>query len=129
MQHGSYKLALFNRVIVSQSFGSWNEYTSKDFFDEYIELATPLCDQPWGGLIDVREFQLTVPATEYLALKFEHWCDQNNRRYIAIVGSSSLINFQFERCGVASQASLVELKHFKQYDSAVAWFTELGLWQ
>jgi len=129
MPHGSYKLYLVHRVLVSKSYGSWNAATCRDFFKHYVRLATPLINQPWGGLIDVSQWQLAIPEAESIAVTFERWCCENNRDFVAIVGSSSIIDFQLKRSGMACHNKLVDVRYFCDVDSATAWFIELGLWK
>jgi len=128
MQHGSYKIYLVNRVLVSKSYGSWNEATCSEFCNQYMKLATPLIDHSWGGLIDVSQWQLAIPEAESIAVTFERWCCENNRDFVAIVGSSPLIDFQLKRSGTACHNKIVDVRSFSTSDSAIRWFIELGLW-
>ncbi len=129
MVHGSYEMYVVQKVLVSKSYGSWNEFTCKEFFGRYIELASPLTNEPWGGLVDVSQWQLATPDAEKLAVIFEQWCIENNRNFVAIVGSSSIINFQLKRSGINNNTEIVDIRYFDTFDEAVDWFTKLRLWQ
>lgn len=97
--HGSYQINVKDRVIISQSFGSWNDVTIKSFTKEYQSIAQPLINQPWAGIVDVTHWELATLDAEHIAKDFESWCKQHNRQYVAIVGTTPLVNFQLARAG------------------------------
>jgi len=128
MLEASYDISLVNRVLISKSFGSWDELTCLEFIEQYKSIASALTGQAWGGLIDVSQWQLATPDAEKLASKFELWCCEHNRQFVAIVGSSSLIDFQLKRSGLEASCDQVQVRAFTEFNDAVDWFKELGLW-
>ncbi|NRA61317.1 MAG: hypothetical protein HRU25_10500 [Psychrobium sp.] len=127
--HGNYEMYVVGKVLVSKSFGSWNEFTVKEFFEQYIEMSAPLINAPWGGLVDVSQWQLATPDAEKLAVIFEQWCIENNRHFVAIVGSSAITDFQLKRSGIKDKTDIVDVRHFESFDEAIDWFIKLGLWK
>ena len=49
-----------------------------------IEIARKLTSKPWGGLVDVSQWQLATPDAEVLAIEFEQLCIKHNRHFVAL---------------------------------------------
>ena len=124
--HGSYLIKVNERVIISESYGSWNEITIRHFIDEYKMKAAPLLNTAWGALVDVSHWQLATQEAEVIAKEFEQWCKSHNRSHIAIVGSNSMINFQLSRSGLDNDKQRIEIDYFPDQDKALKWLAQCG---
>jgi hypothetical protein len=123
--HGDYIIETHDRVIISQSFGSWNDVTINEFIKEYQCHAQSLIDQPWAGIVDVTQWQLATQEAELIAKEFESWCCKNNRQCIAIVGTSPIVNFQLSRAGLNKKAQQTDIQYFDTLSNAIEWLTLL----
>lgn len=123
--HGEYIIEIHDRVIISQSFGSWNDVTIRRFIKEYQNHAQRLVDQPWAGIVDVTQWQLATQEAELIATEFEQWCKNNNRQYVAIVGTSSIVNFQLSRAGLTQNNQQTQIQYFDKLSNAIDWLTLL----
>ena len=56
--HGSYHTQAYHRVLISESFGSWNDIITKHFIDEYKSKATPLLHNAWEAIVDISQWKL-----------------------------------------------------------------------
>lgn len=124
--HGSYHIVVKDRVIISESFGSWNDVTIRNFIKEYQTKATPLLGELWAGIVDVSQWQLATNEAELIAKDFEQWCIKHNRAYVAIVGGTSLTNFQLSRSGLGGSVSQTNILHVPEQHQAMEWLHQLG---
>ncbi len=124
--HGSYHIQVDHRVLISESYGSWNDITIKHFIDEYKLKATPLLNKAWAAIVDVSQWKLATQEAETIAKDFELWCKNNNRAHIAIVGSNSMINFQLNRSGLDDNESHIAIDHFSSQEKALDWLAQFG---
>ncbi|MGB0836116.1 MAG: hypothetical protein ACPGR2_16510 [Psychrobium sp.] len=126
LRHGSYRIKVVDRIIISESFGSWNDITIKHFVAEYKQKAAPLLDAPWAGLVDVSQWQLATQDAEVFAKEFEQWCKTNNRTHIAIVGSNAMVDFQLNRSGLKALPDQITVNHFNNQAQALDWLADSG---
>ena len=124
--HGSYQICVKERVIISQSFGSWNDVTINNFIKEYQGVAQNLINKPWAGIVDVTHWELATLEAENIAKGFELWCKEHNRQYVAIVGITPLVNYQLARAGLTRPHQQENIKFFTYTDDAVGWLTGLN---
>ncbi|MGB1296631.1 MAG: hypothetical protein ACPG8A_00085 [Psychrobium sp.] len=124
--HGSYHIKVADRVVISESFGSWNDITIKHFIAEYKLKAAPLLDRAWAGIVDVSHWQLATQEAEVIAKEFEQWCKTHNRHHIAIVGSNAMVNFQLTRSGLKASPDKTTINYFSNQQQALSWLTECG---
>ncbi|WP_354624712.1 hypothetical protein [Psychromonas sp. MME2] len=86
-EHGSYKIELYEQVIIVRFISSWNRETSENMCKEFMQIASTITDNPWACLIDLTQWGLGGPEVWGPILDTNHWCAKNNQMHEAVVCS------------------------------------------
>lgn len=125
--HGTYSIQREGRALVIDIQGSWNLEGYLDFARDFREAAQPLCGEPWGALVDVRQWGLSTPDIEAADHELQLWTLKHNQRWRAFVSDNQVL----KQTQIESHAEPVrgqtESRFFTSMADARSWFYQLGL--
>ena len=79
--HGELKVATFGQVLWLRVCGATNVEFATMMEKRVIEVATPICGQPWIGVNDVLEWDLGGPDMVTAMNPLMHWFEAHNRSH------------------------------------------------
>ena len=79
--HGELTLATFGQVLWVRVRGSTNREFVDMLKERVIELATPICGQPWIGVSDLLEWELGGPDALAGIKPLMEWYESHNRSH------------------------------------------------
>lgn len=125
LEHGSFKLEVIGQTLVVQCFDAWNIETVLRMCKEYKECIEDIKHKPWACLVDLSQWELSVPEMWDEVDKLNHWGNSNNQKYEAVI------------CGMSIQKSLMETSHevltnvesrfFTKVEEAYDWLASVGV--
>ena len=120
-EHGDYSIDVRDRYMVIRAIGSTNVVTFQRFVDEFKEIAGNFPkDQPWGSVLDLRQWDLHVPEVEEMIEALNLWCVNNGKRFSARVINQSLFQKKvMER--LDEKGGDFEIAFFHEEQEAVEW--------
>ena len=125
-QHGSFTIEIKQRTIEINAFAAWNEQTSEQFRQAYLELAQQLRKQPWACLINLLEWELGTGEILRVGQELNAWSFANKQRFSAIVCESSLHRHLIEK--IQEPTKSIEHRYFTDVESARVWLNALHLY-
>lgn len=92
----AFELSLEQQVLWVRANGVWNDRTAHDYVRELRQLVKPLLAQPWGIVLDIRDWQLS-PAEVFSVLKDNtRWCFEHNLCHVeTIYADNAVVMWQF----------------------------------
>lgn len=79
--HGELKVVTFGQVLWLRVSGATNVEFAAMMERRVIEVATPICGQPWIGVNDVLDWDLGGPDTVAAMNPLMHWFEAHNRSH------------------------------------------------
>ena len=125
--HGSYDIRRQDQALIVTIEGSWNLEAYLEFVEVFKAAAEPLCQQPWGVLVDIRRWGLSTPEVAEADEALQVWTLRNNQRWRAYVSDrSALKQGQIENYS-APVAGGIESRFFDATGDARRWFQDVGI--
>lgn len=125
-QHGSFTIEIKQRTIEINAFAAWNELTSEQFKNAYMQLAAHLTKAPWACLINLLEWELGTGEILRVGQELNAWSYANNQRYSAIVCESSLHRHLIEK--IQEPTRSIEHRYYTHVEPARLWLNSLNLY-
>jgi len=125
--HGRYTIEREERTIFIRVMGAWNLEGYRDFVAAFKQEALALREQPWGVIVDIREWELSTPEVEAEEDELQLWTLHNNQRWRAFVSDASYIKALKIEEGAKPVEEGIESRFFSSHKDARQWFASLGL--
>lgn len=125
-QHGSFTIEVKGRTIEICAFAAWNEQTSKQFTQSYMDLARHLSGAPWACLINLLEWELGTGEILQVGQKLNAWSFENNQRFSAIICGTSLHRQLIEK--IQEPTKSIEHQYYTEVEPAQQWLRSLALY-
>lgn len=127
-EHGIYRIIIHKRFLEINVTGSWNYDSIIHFIEDFKTSALEISDKPWGVLVDLRSWDLSVPDTEKPMNKLQNWCMKNNQRYEAsIIDQNPVKRYQMDKYLKTIDSNVIIQKYFYSKENAYMWFKKIGL--
>lgn len=107
--------------------GGWNLEGYRDFEKQFKAAAQPLISNPWGVIVDVREWELSTPDIEAVEKELQLWTLRNNQRWRAFVSEESKLKEEQINRSTKTVSHEIVSRYFQSMEGAREWFNELGL--
>lgn len=127
IEHGSFKIEVVGQTLVVQCFDDWNIETVLRMCEEYKEHVRKINNKPWACLVDLSQWELSVPEMWDEIDKLNYWGNLNNQKYEAVV------------CGMSIQKTLMQASHevltnvesrfFPTLEEAYEWLDSVGCYK
>ena len=125
-QHGSFDIEIKGKTIEISAYAAWNEQTSMQFKQAYMELARHLSEAPWACLINFLEWELGTGEILQVGQQLNAWSFENNQRYSAIVCGTSLHRQLIEK--IQEPTKSIQHQYFTELEPAKNWLRSLNLY-
>ena len=125
-QHGSFTIEIKSKTIVIHAYAAWNEQTSGQFRQAYVDAAQHLKNSPWACLINLLEWELGTGEILRVGQELNAWSYNNNQRFSAIVCDSALHRQLIEK--IQEPTKSIERRYFTDMMPAKEWLHSLNLY-
>lgn len=98
--HGDYNFEFVDNILIIRVVGSWNEEAAIQFSDALKEIVVRLDDKPWGNILNMTEWDLSIPEIWNVLGETAIWLMDHNHKFEAVVATHAiekhLMNQRFE---------------------------------
>ena len=89
-------------------------------------LIRPIADEPWGHLMDMRDWGLGGPEIEAAVTELVAWCYKNNNRKTALILDGNPVKtYQLDKL-IAYEYKEFERQNFSDEQSGLNWLAQQG---
>lgn len=120
-EHGGYDFEVIGQVLIMRPSGAWNFETAERCCREYKEIAKTLNHKPWACLVNLLSWEMGTPDIWPEIDRVNHWADQNNERFEAVVCSTSVQTYMLEQ--TYDKFTNVQTEFFENEKNALDWLT------
>lgn len=124
--HGSFNLSVSNNILIARLSGSWNKECAEDFSMHFRIKASRLLGKPWGHLVFLDNWDLSVPEMQPIVTELVAWCIENGLEKSAQVYDSSAVKGHSLDQMVVKQRGGFERRVFSEPDKAIIWLKQYG---
>ncbi|WP_159084647.1 hypothetical protein [Dongshaea marina] len=122
MGHGSYTLSFNGDLLLATATGSWNEVTSKEYFENTRQIITSNNPAVWGMVVDCRTFEQATPEAWKMFDEMYLWLAKHNMLCLGLVYHSNMFKHLVERLEEHTNESPLYGQHFSEdYAEVYAW--------
>ena len=125
-QHGSFTIEVKGKTLEISAYAAWNEQTSSQFKQAYMEFAQELITAPWACLFNLLDWELGTGEILQVGQQLNAWSLANNQRYSAIICGTSLHRQLIEK--IQEPTKSIEHQYFTEVKPAQKWLSALGLY-
>lgn len=126
LPHGEFDFYVSNNVLIAKLVGTWNVECAKRFSESFIKHASPLIGKPWGHLVFLDDWQVSVPEMEPIITDLVTWCVDNGLQKSAQVYSQSMLKKYTLDKMVIEQSGVFDRQIFTEASSAIQWLNQYG---